>query len=83
VKLFRKPKSKFYWYDFTVRGHRYRGSAQETRADRASKVADLTLAQIVEGTDPLPNKPIPLDGFSTRFLAWIADARLEIKTKTY
>ena len=24
VKLFKKPKSKFYWYDFTVRGRRYR-----------------------------------------------------------
>jgi hypothetical protein len=24
VKLFRKPNSKFYWYDFTVRGRRYR-----------------------------------------------------------
>ena len=24
VKLFRKPNSRFYWYDFTVRGHRYR-----------------------------------------------------------
>jgi hypothetical protein len=22
VKLFKKPKSKFYWYDFTVRGRR-------------------------------------------------------------
>jgi hypothetical protein len=31
VKLFRKAKSKFYWYDFTVRGHRYRGSTQETK----------------------------------------------------
>jgi hypothetical protein len=39
VKLFRKAKSKFYWYDFTVRGCRYRGSTQETRTDRASKVA--------------------------------------------
>jgi YHS domain-containing protein len=30
VKLFKKPNSKFYWYDFTVRGRRYRGSTQET-----------------------------------------------------
>jgi len=30
VKLFKKPKSRFYWYDFTVRGDRYRGSTQES-----------------------------------------------------
>jgi integrase len=83
VKLFRKPKSKFYWYDFTIRGQRYRGSTQETKAVRASKVAGLRLAQVVEGNDPLPNKPTRLDELSTRFRAWIADARLEPKTKTY
>jgi hypothetical protein len=32
VKLFKKPKSKFYWYDFTVRGRRYRASTQETKS---------------------------------------------------
>ncbi len=31
MKLFKKPKSKFYWYDFTVRGCRYRSSTQETK----------------------------------------------------
>src|ERR1700734_79640 len=39
VKLFKKAKSKFYWYDFTVRGQRYRGSTNETKAARAAKVA--------------------------------------------
>jgi hypothetical protein len=29
VKLFKKAKSKFYWYDFTVRGHRYRASIRK------------------------------------------------------
>src|SRR6266568_8967513 len=46
VKLFRRPKSKFYWYDFTVRGRRYRGSTQETTAARAAKLASLKLAQV-------------------------------------
>ena len=41
VKLFKKPKSKFYWYDFTVRGRRYRASTQETKSVRALKVASL------------------------------------------
>ena len=31
MKLFKKPNSKFYWYDFTSRGCRYRGSTQETK----------------------------------------------------
>ena len=83
MKLFRKPKSKFYWYDFTVRGRRYRGSTQETKAVRASKVAGLKLAEVIEGTDPLPTKPLVLSEFSQRFLAWVDDARLEPKTKTY
>lgn len=83
MKLYRKSKSKFYWFDFTVRGRRYRGSTQETRIARASKVASLRLAQILEGTDPLPIKPTTLEELSRRFLAWLTDARLEIKTKTY
>jgi hypothetical protein len=32
VKLYRKPKSKFYWYDFTVRDCRHRGSTHETKS---------------------------------------------------
>jgi hypothetical protein len=29
VELFRKNNSRFYWYDFKVRGKRYRGSTKE------------------------------------------------------
>jgi integrase len=83
VKLFRKPKSTFYWYDFPVRGRRYRGSTQETKAVRASKVAGLKLAQVVKGADQLPNKPTALQEFSQRFLAWVGDVSLEDKTRTY
>ena len=39
VELFRKNKSKYYWYDFTVRGERYRGSTKETNETRAQKAA--------------------------------------------
>jgi len=49
------------------------GSTQETKADRASKVAGLKLAQVVEGTDPLPKKPTTFAEFSERFLTWITD----------
>jgi hypothetical protein len=68
VKLFREPNSKFYWYDFTVRGRHYRGSSQETKVVRASKVAGLKFAQVVEGRDPLPREPSALDEVSERFL---------------
>src|SRR5205809_2839577 len=34
VELFEKQNSKFYWYDFTVRGQRYRGSTKQTPALR-------------------------------------------------
>src|ERR1019366_1047027 len=83
VKLFKKPKSKFYWYDFMVRGHRYRGSTNETKAARAATAAGLRLAQAVEYTDPLPKKAPVLLEFSRRFLEWLDNARLEDKTKTY
>ena len=34
MKLFRKPKSKFYWYDFTVRSRRSGGSFARPRAQK-------------------------------------------------
>jgi hypothetical protein len=37
VELFKKNESKYYWYDFTVRGERYRGSTKETNETRAQK----------------------------------------------
>src|SRR5437773_4591036 len=83
VKLFKKPKSKYYWYDFTVRGQRYRGSTNETKLARASKIAGLKLAHFVEHTDPLPKKAPTLSDFSVRFLEWLKNVTLEDKTKTY
>jgi hypothetical protein len=83
VKLFRKPKSKFYWYDFTVRGRRYRGSTQETKSLRALQVASLKLASVMENTDPLPSKPPVLVVFAERFLDWVSNSRLEEKTRKF
>ncbi|MGO9305413.1 MAG: hypothetical protein ACLP3R_17245 [Candidatus Korobacteraceae bacterium] len=71
MKLFKKAKSKFYWYDFTVRGQRYRGSTNETKAARATTAAGLRLAQAVENKDPLPKKAPVLLEFSRRFLEWL------------
>ena len=83
MKLFRKPKSKFYWYDFTVRGRRYRGSTRETKSLRALQVASLKLASVMENTDPLPSKPPVLGVFAERFLDWVSNSRLEEKTRKF
>ena len=83
MKLFRKPKSKFCWYNFSVRGQRFRGSTQETKSTKAVKVASLKLARAVDGLDPVPSRAVPLAEISRRFLDWLEDVRLEDKTKTY
>ena len=83
VKLFKKPKSKFYWYDFTLRGRRYRASTQETKSARALQIASLKLASVLERTDPLRTKPVVLDELANRFLNWVNDARLEEKARKF
>ena len=83
MELFRKKDSRFYWYDFTVRGKRYRRSTKETNKKRAEKIAALKLSQAMEGTGLLDRKAPSLQEFSTRFLSWIESATLAGQTKTY
>ncbi len=83
MELFRKRKSKFYWYDFTVGGRRYRGSTKESNKTRAGAIAALKLANASEGRDPLPRKAPGLQEFSGRFLEWVKNVKLEHKTKLY
>src|SRR5215467_443696 len=83
VKLFKKSDSVFYWYDFTVRGERFRGSTKEANEGRAAKIAGLKFAQAMEGTDPLPRKVPRLSEFSKEFLQWVEAARREEMTKVY
>ena len=75
----KKPKSKFYWYDFTVRGRRYRASTKERNSVRAFQVASLKLASAMENTSLLPSKPAVLGHFAERFLDWVNNSRLEEK----
>jgi hypothetical protein len=56
LDLFLKAKSKFYWYDFTVRGERFRGSTKETNETRANKIVALKLAAAIKGSDPLDRR---------------------------
>ena len=74
-------EDKYYWYDFTVRGQRYRGSTNETKAAKTAKIGGLKLAQRIENTDPLPKKPPVLLEFSQRFLEWLDNVKCEDKTK--
>ena len=83
MKLFKKPKSKYFWFDFTVRGKRFRGSTKETAENRAAKIAALKFADACEQSDPLPRKAPTLKQASVRFLKWVEAARLADKTKTY
>ena len=83
VELFRKNKSKYYWYDFTVRGERYRGSTKETNETRAQKAAALKLAATIKGSDPLDRKPPTLREYSKDFLQWVETGRLEADSRRY
>ena len=84
MRLFRKKKSQFFWYDFAVRGQRYRGSTQETNERRAIKIAGLKFARALEDHDPLCNRKAPtLRQFSPRFFEWVKTARLEFATRRY
>ncbi|HTU47688.1 MAG TPA: hypothetical protein VMF91_21705 [Bryobacteraceae bacterium] len=77
MKLFRKNKSKYYWYDFTVRGERYRGSTKKNNETRAQKAASLKLAAAIKGSDPLDRKPPTLRKYAKDFLKWVETARLD------
>ena len=83
MELLKKKDSKFYWYDFTVRGQRYRGSTKETNITRAGKIAALKLSQAIEGNDPLDRKAPTLLEFSSRFVEWVKNARLESDSQRY
>jgi hypothetical protein len=80
---FPKKDSRFYWYDFKVRGKRYRGSTKETNKKRAGSVAALRFSQAIEGRGLLDRKAPSLQELSTRFLGWVESAALASKTKKY
>lgn len=83
MELFKKRNSKYWWFDFAVRGRRFRGSTKEANESRANKIAALRFADACENNDPLPRKAPSLREVSVRFLGWVDSARLAPKTKTY
>ena len=50
--IFRRPRSKYFQYDFTVRGERFRGSTKETNETRAEGIAALKFTPAVRRGDP-------------------------------
>jgi hypothetical protein len=84
VDLFLKSKSKYFWYDFTVRGERFRGSTEESNETRAQKIAALKLTDAIKGSDPLKTRrPPTFREFSKEFLEWVENGRLEPETRRY
>ncbi|HET9100791.1 MAG TPA: tyrosine-type recombinase/integrase [Acidobacteriaceae bacterium] len=83
MKLFLKRKSKYWWYDFTVRGERFRGSTKETHHTRAEGIAALKFAAVVKEGDPLKGKPPTLRQYSKTFLGWVDSGRLEDDSRRY
>jgi len=83
VEVFKQKKSKFWWYDFAVRGKRFRRSTGETNKNRAEKIASLKFSEICEHGDPLPRKAPTVLEVSKRFLESVDDSRLVENSKLY
>src|SRR5262245_1230353 len=82
VELFRKENSSYWWYDFTVRGERFRGSTKEINKAAASAKAAQLLTQIADGQRPAISKNAPvLAELASRFLAYIEHSKLAEKSK--
>ena len=83
MQLFKTKDSRFYWYDFNVRGQRYRGSTKQTKRKRAEKAAALKLSQMIEGKDQPDRKRPTLGELSDRFLKWVDLANLAHASRKY
>jgi len=83
VNLFKRPDHPYWWYDFTVRGERFRGSTKETRKTAAFGKAAALLATVAEGTSQTNKKAPILSVFAERFISYVDNARLADKSKSY
>lgn len=83
MNLFRRPGHPYWWYDFTVRGERFRGSTKETRKTAAFGRAASLLAAIAEGKSQTNKKAPVLSAFVVRFMSYVDNAKLAAKSKSY
>jgi integrase len=82
VEITKRVNSQYYWYDFVVRGQRYRGSTKETSKTAAYAKAAKLFTEIAEGKSYYKKAPA-LSEFADRFLAFVDNAKLADKSKAY
>src|SRR5882724_7011492 len=84
VELFRRQNSRFWCYDFTVRGERFRGSTKETHKTAAQAMAAQLFTEVAVGKDYRTCRKAPqLSEFAIRFLSFVEKAKLADKSKDY
>ena len=83
MAVFRRAESRFYWYQFSIDGRRYRGSTKATNRTTAEMIGGNKCLEAREGLAQLPRRAPLLSKLSDRFLGWIAASRLQDKTKLY
>lgn len=84
MELFKRKNSHCWWYDFTVRGQRFRGSTKESNKTAASAKAAQLLTEIAAGRNHHCGKKAPyLSEFAVRFLTYLDNAKLADKSKDY
>lgn len=83
MKIFKKPGSPYFYYDFRVRGRRYRGSTKETNEQRAYNIAAAKLGAALDGRKPKPQKSLTLRAAGVRFIQWVETARIKPNTRRY
>jgi integrase len=84
VDLFRRKNSHCWWYDFTVRGKRFRGSTKERNKTAASAKAAQLLTEIAAGRNHHCGRKAPqLSEFAVRFLTYVDNAKLADKSRGY
>ncbi len=85
MAVYKREGSKFYLYDFTVEGKRFRGSTKTAKMIEAkAKEAAMILAVQERGSAAVrPAKAPTLKAFAERFLEWSDASSLEAPTKRY
>lgn len=84
MELFRRKNSSCWWYDFTIRSERFRGSTKERSKTAAYAKAAQLLTQIAEDRKPAYCKKSPaLSALAERFMPFLENAKLAANSKTY
>src|SRR5882724_7431182 len=78
-------RGKYFHYDFTVAGKRFRGSTRQTSESRARKVESKLIAKAEQsGPSAVLRRAPLLSAFGPRFLSWVNDGRgLAPNTRRY